>query len=65
MILNAHSGFRYLVMIAGLIVIGYALYGMATGRPYDKTMRITSAVFTGLVGLTALLGLVPLFSGAF
>ena len=65
MILNAHSGLRYLVMIAGLVVIGYALYGMATGRPYDKTMRITSAVFTGLVDLTALLGLVTLFSGTF
>ena len=63
--LNAHSGFRYLVMIAGLIVIGYAVYGMATGRSYDKTMRITSAVFTGLVDLTALLGIVTLLSGTF
>ena len=63
--LNAHSGFRYLVMIAGLIVIGYAVYGMVTGRPYDKTMRITSAVFTGLVDLTALLGIVTLLSGTF
>jgi len=63
--LNAHSGFRYLVMIAGLIVIGYAIYGMATGRSYDKTMRITSAVFTGLVDLTALLGIVTLLSGTF
>ncbi|MDE0730614.1 MAG: hypothetical protein OSB36_06755 [Longimicrobiales bacterium] len=63
--LNAHSGFRYLVMIAGFIVIGYAVYGMATGRSYDKTMRITSAVFTGLVDLTALLGIVTLLSGTF
>ena len=63
--LNAHSGFRYLVMISGLIVIGYAVYGMATGRSYDKTMRITSAVFTGLVDLTALLGIVTLLSGTF
>ncbi|MEC7740092.1 MAG: hypothetical protein VYA31_04680 [Gemmatimonadota bacterium] len=63
--LNAHSGFRYLVMIAGLIVIGYAVYGMATGRSYDKTMRITSAIFTGLVDLTALLGIVTLLSGTF
>ena len=38
MILNAHSGLRYLVMIAGLVVIGYALYGMATGRPYDLSL---------------------------
>ena len=65
MILNAHSGFRYLVILAGLIVIGYAAFGMVTGRPYDKTMRITSAVFTGLVDVTVLLGVVTLLSGTF
>ena len=65
MILNAHSGFRYLVILAGLIVIGYAALGMVTGRPYDKTMRITSAVFTGLVDVTVLLGVVTLLSGTF
>jgi len=65
MILNAHSGLRYLVMIAGLFVIGYAVYGMATGRPYDKRMRVASAVFTGLVDLTALLGIASLLSGTF
>ena len=65
MILNAHSGFRYLVILAGLIVIGYAAIGMVTGRPYDKTMRIPSAVFTGLVDVTVLLGVVTLLSGTF
>ena len=65
MILHAHSGFRYLVILAGLIVIGYAAFGMVTGRPYDKTMRITSAVFTGLVDVTVLLGVVTLLSGTF
>ena len=65
MILNAHSGFRYLVILAGLIVIGYAAFGMVTGRPDDKTMRITSAVFTGLVDVTVLLGVVTLLSGTF
>jgi small-conductance mechanosensitive channel len=38
---------------------------MVTGRPYDKTMRITSAVFTGLVDVTVLLGVVTLLSGTF
>ena len=65
MIPYAHSGFRYLVILAGLIVIGYAAFGMVTGRPYDKTMRITSAVFTGLVDVTVLLGVVTLLSGTF
>ena len=65
MLLQAHSGFRYLVLLTGLIVVGYAAYGMATGRDYDKTMRVLSAAFTGVIDLTVLLGFMNLFSGTF
>lgn len=65
MLLSAHSGFRYLVLLAGLVVVVYAAYGMATGRGYDKRMRVLSAAFTGLVDLTLLLGLANLFTGRF
>lgn len=65
MLLEAHSGLRYLVLLAGLVVIGYAAFGAATGRPYDKRMRILAAVFTGLIDLTALVGVIYLFSGVF
>lgn len=65
MLLYAHSGIRYLVFVAALAVIGYAIYGMATGRPYDKTMRILSAAFTGLLDLMILLGVTLLFTGMF
>ena len=65
MLLNAHSGFRYLVLLAGLLVIGYATYGVVAKREYDRTMRILAAAFTGLVDLTAVLGLATLFSGVF
>ena len=58
MIPYAHSGFRYLVILAGLIVIGYAAFGMVTGRPYDKTMRVTYAAFVGFLDLQVLLGIV-------
>ncbi len=63
--LQAHSGFRYLVLLIGVLVIGYAAFGMVTKRPYDKTMRILSAVFTGVIDVTVLLGLVNLFTGTF
>ena len=63
--LQAHSGFRYLVLLLGILVIGYAAFGMATKRPYDKTMRILSAVFTGVIDVTVLLGLVNMFTGTF
>ena len=65
MFLSAHSGFRYLVLLAGLLVIAYAAYGLATKREYDKTMRILSAAFTGLIDLTVLLGVAVLMTGTF
>lgn len=65
MILSAHSGFRYLVLLLGVLVIAYAAYGLATQRPYDKTMRILGAAFTGVIDLTVLLGFATLFVGQF
>jgi heme A synthase len=65
MLLAAHSGFRYLVLLLGLVVIGYAAYGMATGRPYDNKMRVIASAFTGSLDLTVLLGLVHLFTRPF
>jgi len=65
MLLYAHSGLRYLVLLTGLLVIGYAAFGMVTKRTYDKTMRILAAAFTGLIDLTALVGVGYLFSGVF
>jgi len=61
----AHSGLRYLVLLTGLLVIAYAVYGLASRRPYDRTMRILAAIFTGAIDLTALLGLSYLFVGTF
>ena len=65
MLLQAHSGFRYLVLLMGVVVIGYAAYGMASGRPYDTRMRALSAIFTGVIDLTVLLGFVNIFTGMF
>jgi FtsH-binding integral membrane protein len=65
MLLYAHSGLRYLVLLAGILVIGYASYGVATKRQYDKTMRILAAAFTGLIDLTVIFGLANLFSRSF
>ena len=65
MILSAHSGFRYLVLLLGVLVIVYAAYGIATKRPYDKNMRILAAAFTGAIDLTLMLGLATLFTNQF
>lgn len=65
MLLDAHSGSRYLVLILGVAVIAYAAYGMATGRPYDKTMRVLASSFTAALDLTVLFGLGVVFGGTF
>ena len=65
MFLLAHSGVRYLVLLAGLAMLAYAAFGMATKRPYDKRMRILSAVFTGFIDLNIFFGLATLFTGSF
>jgi len=65
MLFFAHSGLRYLVLVAGVLVLGYAAYGQATKREYDKTMRILAAVFTGAIDLTAFFGVAHLMSGVF
>lgn len=65
MLLSAHSGFRYLVFLLGLVVVGYAIYGLTTKRPYDNRMRGLAAAFTGMLDLTALLGLATLFTDSF
>lgn len=65
MLLQAHSGFRYLVLLMGVVVIAYAVYGLATKQDYDKRMRVLSAIFTGVLDLTVLLGIANLFTGMF
>ena len=63
--LQAHSGFRYLVLLAGLITVLYSLYGVVTKRPYDSRMRIVSSSFAGFTHLQVLLGLALIFAGRF
>lgn len=65
MLFYAHSGFRYLVLLLGAIVLGYALFGMATGRKHDTPMRALGAAFAGTMDLTILLGVALLFTGRF
>jgi hypothetical protein len=65
MLLSAHSGLRYLVLLLGLVVIAYGAYGMVSKRPYDSRMRILATAFTGTLDLTVVLGLAHLFTSTF
>jgi len=64
-LLHAHSGLRYVVLLAGLFALAYALYILFTGKPYDRVVRSSGAAFAGLLHLQVLLGFVLIVSGRF
>ena len=63
--LMAHSGWRYLVLLGGIAMTAYALYGQLKGIPYDKRMRVMGSAYAGLMHLQILLGVAMLFAGTF
>lgn len=65
MLFQAHSGLRYLVLLAGLLALGYALFGLATGRRYGRGMRILGSAFAGLLHLQIVLGVAVIFAQGF
>ena len=64
-LLYAHSGLRYLVVLAGVVALAYSLFAVLTSRPYDRGIRAVAAAFSGLLQLQILLGFVLLVSGRF
>ena len=61
---HAHSGLRYLVLLAALAALVALAYGLATGRAVRAAQRL-STTFTGLLDLQILLGLGLAFGGIF
>jgi len=64
-LLHAHSGLRYLILLAGAIALVYALFAVVTRRPYSRFLRASGAAFAGLIHLQVLLGFVLIVSGRF
>lgn len=58
---HAHSGLRYLVLLAGVLAVLYLAFGWAARRPYDRPARVLGAAFTGTLDLQVLLGILLLF----
>lgn len=61
----AHSGIRYLVLLAGVVLVGYALAMLVARRPHGKPLRIMAAVYAGSLDLNILAGAALLFTGRF
>jgi len=63
--LNAHSGMRFLVMLFGVMTAVYAIAGMLRKTPVDKTAMTLLRVFTVLLDVQIVLGILTLISGSF
>lgn len=53
----AHSGLRYLVLLAGIAAFFYLLYGLALRRDFDKLAGALSGAYVGLMDVQVLLGI--------
>lgn len=60
---HAHSGLRYLVLLAGVAAIVVLLMGYVRGRAYAGPSRGLTAAFTGLLHLQVLLGIALVLTG--
>ncbi len=63
MLLYLHSALRYLVLLAGLAVIVYALRGVALKQPHDRTMKRLAITFRSLMDVTLFSGIVMITVG--
>ena len=61
---HAHSGLRYLVLLAALAAIIALAIALATGRPL-RAARVLPLAFTGLLDLQVLLGIALVIGGLF
>jgi hypothetical membrane protein len=61
---HAHSGLRYLVLLAALVALLALAYALASGRG-ARAARILPGVFTGLLDLQILLGIGLVLVGVF
>ncbi|MBF5045743.1 hypothetical protein FGE12_25270 [Aggregicoccus sp. 17bor-14] len=61
----AHSGLRFLVLLAGLVAAVFFAVGLARKQPATRTVRVMGAVFSGLLDLQVLLGLILVAMGRY
>ncbi|CAN5799802.1 hypothetical protein BH20GEM1_BH20GEM1_12450 [soil metagenome] len=60
---SAHSGVRYLVLLAGLVALAWFVWGLAAGRPFTRPAPALLAIFIRTLDIQVLLGLALLIGG--
>jgi heme A synthase len=64
-IFHAHSGLRYLVLLAAVVALIVLALGAFGRKPFGKPARIALAAFSGLLDLQILLGIALVVMGCF
>ena len=64
-IFHAHSGLRFAILLAGVVALVILALGAFGDRPYEKQSRGALAIFTGLLDLQIVLGIVMVVLGCF
>lgn len=62
---HAHSGLRYLVILAGLLSLGFSLIAALRGSQWNRPGRIFLSIFVGVMDLQVLTGLILVFVRVF
>lgn len=62
---HAHSGLRYLVLLAGLLALAYTLTSALRGHAWNRAGRVFLAMFVGVMDLQVLMGVVLVFVRVF
>ncbi|MFO7892442.1 MAG: hypothetical protein R6U63_01805 [Longimicrobiales bacterium] len=62
---HAHSGLRYLVLLAGLLSLSYSLTAALRGQAWGQPGRLFLSAFVGVMDLQVLIGLILVFIRAF
>lgn len=62
---HAHSGLRYLVLLAGLLALSYSLTAALRGQRWSRPGRVFLSIFVGVMDLQVLIGLVLVFVRVF
>ena len=59
---GAHSGVRWMVVLASLAALIWLVYSLVTSRAYDRVTQRIMTTFSSLVGLQWLIGLIFLIA---
>ncbi|HYH78627.1 MAG TPA: hypothetical protein VEX86_02495 [Longimicrobium sp.] len=64
-IFHAHSGLRYLVLLAAVVALVVLALGASGRQPFGKRARVVLSIFSGLLDLQILLGIAMVVMGCF